>query len=61
MKDALLFPIRLVLGLGLFATSKSFRDLVRSKLRSKGTDDTVSSGEEIITVLRRVDPIGDES
>lgn len=60
MTDILLFPIKLVLGLVLFATSKSFRDLVRSKLR-RGADDTVSSGEEIVMVLTRVEPTGDES
>jgi len=60
MIDILLFPIKLVLGLVLFGTSKSFRDLVRGKMR-RGTDDTVSSGEEIIMVLKRVEPTGDES
>ncbi len=60
MIDILLFPIRLVLGLVLFVTSKSFRDLVRGKLRS-GADDTVSSGEEIVMVLKRVELTGDES
>ena len=60
MKDILLFPIRLALGLVLYATSKSFRDLVRGKLR-KGSDATVSSGEEIVMVLNRVEPTGDES
>jgi hypothetical protein len=60
MIDILLFPIRLVLGLVLFAASKSFRDLVRGKLRS-GTDDTVSSGEEIVMVLKKVELTGDES
>ena len=59
MIDALLFPIRLVLGLVLFCTSKSFRDLVRGKMR-RGTDDTVSSGEEIIMVLKQVESTGDE-
>ncbi len=60
MINALLFPVRLVLGLVLFATSKSFRDLVRGKLRS-GANDTVSSGEEVIMVLTRVENTGDES
>ena len=60
MTDILLFPIKLVLGLVLFATSKSFRDLVRGKLR-RGTDDTVSSGEEIVMVLKQVESTGDES
>lgn len=60
MIDILLFPIKLVLGLVLFATSKSFRDLVRGKLRS-GSDETVSSGEEVVMVLTRVENTGDES
>lgn len=60
MIDILLFPIKLVLGLVLFATSKSFRDLVRGKLRG-GANDTVSSGEEIVMVLTKVEPTGDES
>lgn len=59
MIDILLFPIKLVLGLVLFCTSKSFRDLVRGKMR-RGANDTVSSGEEVIMVLKRVEPTGDE-
>lgn len=60
MKEALLFPIKLVLGLVLYATSKDFRKLVQGKLH-RGQDDTVSNGEEVIVVLRSVDDTGEMS
>jgi len=53
MKDKILWPIKVVLGLVLYTTSRDFRELVNGKLRSS-TDDTVSSGEEIVVVLTSV-------
>jgi len=54
VKDKLLFPFRLVLGLVLYATSKNFRSLVQGKLR-KGTNEPMATGEEVVFVLKRVD------
>lgn len=50
MKDIILFPIRLVLGLLLYVFSKDFRNLVQGKLR-RGTNETVKGGEEVVAVL----------